>query len=126
MTTKTSDVIPKSLLDLLDEQWPSPEPGFQMYDVAWCYPERRGDPSYYHLNPNSRGADKGGLRYAEAEELIDSGILHGLAKKRDDGIISINEHAAHAIDDFAREVYGAYHVLKRRLKIAASAQKQIL
>jgi hypothetical protein len=113
--------IPPALLAILRTAWDA-DVKYQAWDVAWDRGDRARDPSFYILRPGAETDWPGPISRAEADALVTCGLLAGLAH-RDGATLSVNEHAAHALRDFAAETYAAWHKLRDRLALARSADQ---
>jgi len=120
MSTKPSlPPIPAALRDLLAHPWN--DDADQSWDAAWQPDdkERQRDPSGYILRPEGGGV--GNLRHEEVVALAKAGLLSGLVGEMSGGALWVNEHADHAIRDFAAETFAAWRKLRIRLAMAAAA-----
>src|SRR4051812_46639444 len=91
--------IPAALLDLLRRPW-RPDANGQVWDAAWDNddPDRQTRPAYYFLRSGPTDG-MAPLSRQQAEALVACGLLAGLAHE-EGKVLAVNEHAAHAIQDF--------------------------
>lgn len=115
--------IPAALLALLRQVWKA-DTAYQAWDDAWSEDdkERQRDPSFYFLRANAPPYSMQPLSRAEGEALLACGLLVGLARHSGEAL-AVNEHAAHAIQDFAMETYAAWAKLRERLATARAADR---
>jgi hypothetical protein len=97
--------IPKSLLDLLAQEWkPATKSAFSEGAFDGIFAERGREPSFYFVHEGGQpGIDM--LRFTEVVALIGDGVLNpvtGAVRRLDSGAryTATNEHAQHAIYDF--------------------------
>ncbi len=114
MTKSNLGAIPASVLALLKHQWVKPD-GYSAHAAVFeRYPDRRSRPAYYVYRKGTDFNGWGNVTHAEAVWLVRDNVFPGLML--DDGRgISVNEHAQHALDDFCRDVYGAWAKFQARL-----------
>ena len=113
--------IPEAVLGLLRHQWLEPDRDSAFEFVFRRDPGRQRRPSYYFIRKGSAADPDGpGFSYEEALALISEGAFGRVAQDRDTDVC-INEHAAHALNDFCRDVYGAWATYRKRLADAERA-----
>lgn len=111
--------IPKALLDLMLHEWKR-EKTYSAFESNF-EADRIQDPSFYaHLKDGSESFASP-LTIEDVEALINSGVLDGLHIDHKTSI-AVNEHAEHAITDFASDVYKSWDRLQARLTAARMRQ----
>ena len=116
------DKIPSSVLDLLRERWKEAEPGYSGFEAVFVSKpgddDRKRYPSYYHIAAGQKiENDFDRFSHAEALALLSDGAFGSMAKTYNPAKdVSINEHAAHAMQDFLQETYSAWNKYRRRLE----------
>lgn len=116
---KLPKTIPDSVLNLLKHRWREADSDYASFDALFndpIDPERRTDPSYYHIRPGKEiETDFDTISHAEAMQLVNEGVFGTLAKVYEDDTVTINEHAQHALVDFCAEVYSAWVKYQQRI-----------
>jgi hypothetical protein len=118
--------IPKSLLNLLAQQWkPATESDEGAFEAIFA--ERGREPSFYFASEGDPPAIDM-LRFNEVVALLRDGVLTdvtGAVRRRPSGnqYTAANEHAQHAIYDFCETVYAAWGQLQHRLTTAEQASR---
>src|SRR5690348_10326838 len=99
--------IPASVLALLKHKWQEADLAYSSFDLVFNDTNdrgRRSNTSYYHIRPGKKvETDFDVLTHDEAIQLVMEGAFGSLAKRQDDGTVTINEHAQHALTDFCSE-----------------------
>jgi hypothetical protein len=118
--------IPKSLLDMLAQEWSGadPEEG-SAFESVYAYEDRARDPSFYFASEGEPSASAM-LRFDEVTGLLRDGVLTSVTAEvrcRPSGTryTATNEHAQHAIFDFCQAVYAAWDQLQQRLALIERA-----
>jgi hypothetical protein len=120
--------IPDSVLALLKKRWRLPD-GYSAFESTFddpIEPDRRRDPSYYHLRVDSEVTDPDwqNLSHSEAVALIKDGVFGASALQEELGV-ALNEHADHAMQDFCSEVYEAWAKFQERMRLVEQARPNI-
>jgi hypothetical protein len=115
---KKSKPIPASVLSVLKHEWQPADPNYSSFDGQFNEDDkgRKSEPSYYHISPGKKvETDFDVFSHAEASKLAEEGVFARLAKVQNNGTVTINEHAQHALSDFCSEVYSAWKKYQHRL-----------
>jgi HAMP domain-containing protein len=118
--------IPKSLLDLLAQEWQATSSGTgSAFESVFEEEDRRRNPSFYFASEDEQ-SDIDLLRFEEVAGLLRDGVLNHVTaavRHRPSGAryTTTNEHAQHAIYDFCEAVYAAWKQLQRRLNAIEQA-----
>ena len=113
--------VPKSLLDLLAQEWKPAIPNQSIFEIIFAERERAHDPSFYFASEGEPSAVDM-LRFDEVTGLLRDGVLNpatAAVRRRPSGTryTSTNEHAQHAVYDFCEAVYAAWQELQQRLTL---------
>jgi hypothetical protein len=120
--------IPKTLLDLLTQQWrpADPEKGEDgAFESIFADKNRARDPSFYFAREGEPSTIDM-LQFDEVIGLLRDGVLNpAIAAIRHSPsgarYTATNEHAQHAVYDFCEAVYAAWQKLQQRLAAAEQA-----
>ena len=116
--TEPVDPIPASVLALLRHRWKLPD-GYSAFESVFTRNERgrQTDPSYYMIAKGKEVEDTDWdcMSHREAVALVREGVFGETAEDQGSRV-AINEHAEHAMQDFCREVYGAWAKYRDRLQ----------
>ena len=114
--------IPGSVLELLRQKLKEADPKYSPFESIFSNwfeeDDRKTYPSYYSIPAGKKVEwDFENFSHAEALALIDSGAFGNVAMAYGPTKhVSINEHAAHAMQDFLQETYSAWNKYRRRLE----------
>lgn len=112
--------IPAAALGPARQPWRKPEePGIfeSLFDNP-KHEDRRTDPSYYNYFHGSTADDLNEFSvftYSELIGCVEAGIFRSFNKVKPMKVVSINEHALHAYEDFCREVSDAWRKYQSKL-----------
>lgn len=106
--------IPKSIINLLGQEW-RPANGYSAFESNF-EGKRKSNPSYYTLNPGKEvTSDMDTFSYKEAAAMSKDDLISKFISNKD-GVLWMNEHASHAVQDFCSEVYDAWRKCQDRLR----------
>jgi hypothetical protein len=115
--------IPESAFKVLSKKW-KPYDGYSVFDANYSGDKnryRRAKPSKYKLRfDNHDVCPLAQISFSEASGLVKDNVFEGLAIESEDRkLISLNEHALHAFQDFCQETYLSWEKFRGRLNLVA-------
>ncbi len=99
---QTMSAIPKSVLDILSDQWPPDN--FDIYvEAIKTRPYILREPNYYHFTKELDAFTN--LSLSDVRKLVRDGVVRNLNRSKG---ASINENEVHAVEAFCHKAYAAW------------------